>query len=474
MDDEKPPLPDIPQEDWDATPPTIRAVIMLLLSRIADLEARLTQHSGNSSKPPSSDPPDAPPKPSRTPRGKPRQRGAQPGHDGQTRDLLPPDQVTEIVAHHPTTCPHCQTDLLPDLPDAAPVQRHQVWDIPPIEPHITEHRMHAVCCPHCQQQVRAENPAVAHAGSGPHVTTLAALLHGRYRLSIRETSEALNDLFGVAMSSGSVVASCARVSDALSPVYDEVQAVLPQQPVANVDETSWRQNNQRHWLWALVTPIATLFHINRSRGGPVWRDVLGETYAGILGSDRLLAYNRHPTARRQLCWAHLQRNLRAIAERRGEVGAWADEMLAWVQMLFAIWQAYRDGAMDRATLELAMETIKDALWGCLLRGADVPWPKARALSSEMMRLWDGWWVFVTVAGVEPTNNAAEQALRPAVLWRKGCFGTQSDAGSRFVERILTVRETCRRQGRHLRAFVTAAVEAHRVGQPAPRLLSTTP
>ena len=133
------------------------------------------------------------------------------------------------------------------------------------------------------------------------------------------------------------------------------------------------------------------------------------------------AYNRYPNEWRQLCWAHLQRNLRAIEERRGEEGAW---------------------------------------------------PKARALSEDLMRLWDGLWVFVTVEGVEPTNNAAEQALRPAVLWRKGSFGTQREAGSRFVERILTVQETCRRQGRSLRAFVMEAVAAHRAGRPAPKLVPT--
>jgi transposase len=262
------------------------------------------------------------------------------------------------------------------------------------------------------------------------------------------------------------------VSAALEPAYAAVQVALPQQPVVNVDETRWRQDNQRHWVWTLVTPIATLFHIDRSRGGQVWRDMLGESYAGILGSDRLSAYTRHPMERRQVCWAHLQRNLRAIAERRGEVGAWANEVLVWMQKLFTVWHTYRDGAMDRATLVLAMEPIKEEMWACLLRGREVPWPKAQALSSEVMRLWDGLWVFVTTEGVEPTNNAAEQALRPAVLWRKGSFGTQSDAGSRFVERILTVRETCRRQGRHLRAFVLEAVEAHRTGRAAPRLLAT--
>lgn len=153
-------------------------------------------------------------------------------------------------------------------------------------------------------------------------------------------------------------------------------------------------------------PIATLFLIIRSRGGQVWRDLLGHPYGGILGSDRLSAANRHPTAQRQVCWAHRPRNLRAIEERRGEAGAWANEVRCWNSMMVAIWHAFPDGAMDRDTLEAAMEPVQDAVWACLQRGKTVPWGKAQALSEDMLRLWDG---------VEPTNNAAEPALHPAVL-----------------------------------------------------------
>jgi transposase len=135
MQNEQLPLPEITQEDWAATPHIVLLVLMLmqyiqqLTQRIADLEARLNQHSGNSSRPPSSDPPSAPPKPPRTPRGKPKSRGGQPGHPGQHRPLLPPEQVDEIVAHTPEQCSHCTADLPADLPDAAPAQRHQVTEL---------------------------------------------------------------------------------------------------------------------------------------------------------------------------------------------------------------------------------------------------------------------------------------------------------------------------------------------------------
>jgi transposase len=475
MHDDMPPVPDISQEDWAATPHIVLLVLMLmqyiqqLTQRIADLEARLNQHSGNSSTPPSSDPPSAPPKPPRTPRGK--RRGGQPGHPGQHRPLLPPEQVDEIVTHAPSSCPHCTADLPTDLPDAAPAQRHQVTEVPPIQPHVTEHRLRAVCCPHCQRQVRASLPdEVPSSAFGPRLTALTALLHGRYRLSDREVVEVLADVVGVEMSLGSVVTCCDRVSTALEPVYDALVETLPQQPVVHVDETSWKEANQRCWLWVVVGAAATVFRIAASRGKQVWQGMLGDDYAGILTSDRLAAYNAHPLERRQLCWAHIQRNLRAIAEQGRDASLWASEALCWVQLMFAIWHQYAEGAIDRATLQAALEPVQDALWECLQRGQAMRWEKARKLATRLWQQWDGLWTFAQVDGVEPTNNAAERAVRPAVLWRKGCFGTQSEAGSRFVERLLTVSATCRQHDKHLLSFLTAAVDARWSGQPAPTLV----
>jgi transposase len=198
MYDDMPPLPEITQADWAATPPAVCAVLVALLARIADLEARLNQHSGNSSNPPSADPLSAPPKPPRTPRGKPKSRGGQPGHPGSHRPPLPPEQVDEIVVHAPEQCPHCKSDLPTDLPDAAPAQRHQVTEVPPIAPHVTEHQLRAVACPGCQRQVRATLPdTVPRSAFGPHLTALIALLRGRYRLSEREVVEVLADIMGV-------------------------------------------------------------------------------------------------------------------------------------------------------------------------------------------------------------------------------------------------------------------------------------
>ena len=477
MRDEVPPLGIDPTE-WAATPPGVRAVVQALLTQVqalqnqvADLQAQLTQHSGNSSRPPSSDPPSAPPRPKRTPTGRPR--GAQPGHPGHQRELLPPGQVDALVVHRPTACPHCRTPLPADLPASA-VLRQQVWEVPPIQPHVTEHQFPTVCCPHGQAAVRAPHPPDVPPGAfGPRVAALVSLLHGRYRLSDRETVALLADLCGLPLSLGSVPALCQTVSRALAPVYERVQATVEAQPMVNVDETSWKETGTRHWLWVAVTAVCTLFRLAQHRSAAALQALLGDTYTGLVGSDRYCAYNSLPVERRQLCWAHLKRNWQAFRERDGPVGVWGAEASELIDQLFAVWYRFRAGELDRAGLQAQMAPVERDLRALVERGRDaLPWEKARGFCRDLLLVWPALWTFVTVEGVEPTNNAAERALRPAVLWRKGCFGTQSASGSRFVAHILTVTATCRQQERHVLTFLTEAVAAHWAGRPAPTLITT--
>ena len=177
-----------------------------------------------------------------------------------------------------------------------------------------------------------------------------------------------------------------------------------------------------------------------------------------------------PVERRQLCWAHLTRNLRAFEERYGPVGTWGTDAGEVVRQVFAAWHQFRGGTLDRAGLQAALQPVQADLRALLEHGEQLPLDKARAFSRELLALWPALWTFATVEGVEPTNNVAEQALRPAVLWRKGCFGADSAAGNLFMARLLTVATTCRQQQRHLHAFLSAAVTAHWAGCPAPSLL----
>ena len=481
MDDETPPA-GITTEEWAATPPTVRQFIGALLTvvtqqqqqltqlqaHVADLEARLNQHSQNSSKPPSSDPPSAPPRPGRTPRGRPK--GGQPGHPRHERPDPVPDQIDTVRDHHPPICPHCQDALPATLRDACAVRTQYVWELPVVRPHVTAHHYHSVCCPGCGELVTADRPPDVPPGSfGSQTAATVAMLHGRYRLSDREIPALLHDLYGLPLSLGSVVSLQQTVSCAIAPIYTAIQAIVQQQAHLNMDETGWKEAGKRRWLWVLVSPIATLFHVATSRGGKVITTLVGAVFAGVVTSDRLKSYRALPLDQRQLCWAHLIRNLLALAERNGALGMWAADMLAQIEILFALWHAFRNGRIDRATLVASMQPVQATVCAILERGQR-RYDQAEGLSVELLELWPALWTFVTVEGVEPTNNAAEQALRPAVLWRKGCFGAQSAAGNTFVERILTVAATCRQQERHLLTFLTAAVDAYWQGQLAPTLV----
>ena len=467
--DELPPPPGIPQADWDTTPASVRALLLALITELREVKATLAQTSRNSSKPPSSDPPSAPPKPPKVARG--RQAGGQPGHAGATREPPAPEQITETIEVYPTHCPDCQSPLAPDLPDVQPVLTTYVWELPPLTPLITAYRHHTVACPQCQAAIwQPTRPAGAPPGSfGPRLTSAVALLHGAYHLSDRKVQGVCTDLLGIELSLGSVAASCQHVSTALAPVDEAILAVVRAQHAANVDETSWCETRRRCWLWSMATRVATSFRILPGRTQAGLRELLG-TSTAVISSDRFTAYTILADDRRQLCWAHLDRNVQALADYHHPDSAWAQPVLEQIDALFTAWREFRDGATDRAALGQALQPIQDALRSQLQRGVSVAWHRIQALSTDLLRHWEALWTFATVDGVEPTNNVAERALRPAVIARKLSFGTHSAAGSRFVERMLSVVTTARQQGRDVFGFLVDAVTAVWAGTPAPVLV----
>lgn len=448
----------------------LQAQVAGLQTQLEILQARLGQTSQNSSRPPSADPPDAPPRPQAPASG--RKRGAQPGHPGHQRSLLEVSEVDAVEVHWPSTCPHCATPL-PQVatPETAPL-RQQVWEVPPIEPYVVEHQYPSVCCPQCQQTVRAARPVMVPPGAfGPHLSSVVGLLNGRYRLSKREVANLLDEAFGVTISVGAVVRATEHLSAALAAPYEQVQRAIGESAVTNVDETGWKQAGQRRWLWVAVSAVATLFLLASSRAGQHLDTLLGAAYGGIVGSDRFRAYLRLPLAQRQLCWAHLKRDLVAFSQASGAAGAWGTRALEVVAQLFALWHRFRHGDIDRATLQAQMEAPRTTFATLLSEGRDLPaWTNIPGFCRDLQALEPALWTFLFVEGVEPTNNAAERALRPAVLWRKGSFGSFSDGGLRFVERILTVTATCKQQQRPLLPFLTEALQAHWALQPAPSLL----
>jgi len=431
---------------------------------VRELQSKLNTNSSNSSIPPSKNPLNAPP-PEPKRRSK-KSRGGQPGHGKTSRTLLPVEEVDEVIDVKPPSCEGCGRDLSGDDPEA---RRHQVSELPEIKPLVTEWRLHSLGCS-CGATTTAKLPAGVPQGAfGPRLSAAIALFSGRFHLSKRLVQELLDCFFGVTISLGSVCACERRASAALAGPVDEAKSYIEQQPVASVDETGWRQAKGKAWLWTASTSLVTVFLIHAKRGSQAFKELIGD-FSGILNSDRWTVYNGWEKENRQLCWAHLIRDFTKfldLSEKSADVGR---ALLMNAEKMFEWWHRVRDGTLTRSTFQSYMRPIKQNVRTLLELGRACPDRKTRATCSELLELWPALWTFVRVEGVEPTNNAAEQDLRPAVLWRKGSFGTDSADGSRFVERILTVTATLRKQGRNLLEFVAAACQAHLDGSAAPSLL----
>jgi transposase len=429
------------------------------------LQEQLKQDSRTSSRPPSSDSP-ASQRPKR-PRGK-RRRGGQPGHPGHTRTLIAVEDVDEVVPLKPDRCRGCQAPLAGD--DLAPF-RHQVIEIPPIKPVVTEYQWHQLVCPACGETTRAPWPPGVPSGTyGPRVQATVALYTGAYRLSKRTTQQAMEEVCGVPMSVGTVSQLEQATTGALAAPVAEAQTYVREQAVAHLDETSWRQAGKRAWLWVAVTSWVTVFVVRTSRGGLVARALLGETFAGILVTDRYSAYNWYPVRWRQLCWAHLLRDFEAMRARGSRSEEIGEALLAQAHQMFTWWHRVREGTLKRSTFRSYMSPLRREVERLLEAGSRCGVPKTAGTCRDILKRREALWTFVQVAGVEPTNNAAERSIRPGVLWRKGSVGTQSAAGARFVESMLTVVSTLKQQQRHVFAYLTAACEAALRGEAAPSLL----
>jgi transposase len=468
MPDQTPP-PGSSSEDWAATPVAVRVLVRELLRRVEQLEARLNQTSRNSSNPPSSDPPSARPRPAKEPTG--RKAGGQPGHEGHGRTLQPESEVEQIIDVRPEKCEQCGALLLGE--DGAP-ERDQVTELPRITPTVTEYRRHCLCCVVCGASTRAPWPATMPSGSfGPRVHATVGYLTGRLGASQREVQDLLATVCHTEVSVGSVGALEQAVSAALATPVTEAAKYVQRQPVRNADETSWPEKSQRRWLWISVTPLVTLFRLLKTRGAAGAKDLVGEVVWGIIGTDRYAGYHWIDPRQRQLCWAHLKREFIAWSERTGETARIGVALLAVEKQLFTLWYRVRDGTLAWADFQVAMLPLMARVRTLLEEGAVGADAKVQGPCRNLLKREAALWTFVWEPGVEPTNNSAERPLRRAVLWRRRSFGTQSEAGSQFVERILTTVTTLRQQHRDVLDFLTTACTAAIRKDPAPSLLPLT-
>jgi transposase len=445
----------IPEELAAEMTPAVRAFVESLLRRLADLEAQVKQTPQNSSRPPSSQHPHA--KPASDKLKSKRPRGGQPGHPRHERALIPTAQCDEVVTLRPAECRRCGGPLAGN--DAAPL-RHQVYELPEIKPLVTEYQQHRLCCPGCGETTCGRLPAgVPRGQAGPRLVAFTALLMAYFRQSKRRTALFVTSLLHIPCSPALTVKHQNLAAQAVRPAYDELVAALPAQPCLNGDESPTKEANAKAWLWTFVAPAFTVFALRGSRAATTISDLLGTAFAGVMTCDRAKMYWQ--CGRLQWCWAHLKRDFQALVDHADpQVQRLGRDLLRPTKDLFRLWSRCRDGTLSRSEFQTLMQPLRREVEGFLLRGLFSGNPRLTGMCRELYdhRAW--LWTFVDVEGVEPTNNAAERSLRHAVIWRKLSFGTQSPAGSRFVETLLTVIETCRQQHRSVFDYLATALDNH--------------
>lgn len=433
---------------------------------IADLWERLNKNSKNSSKPPSTNPLNFKPAPPKKPSGK--KRGGQKGHRRAVRPMAPSSKVSKVVHHYPKCCGHCAHGSLDHSSEPREPTVHQVAEIPPVEPEVTEHQFHWSICLICGKLTRAPLPDDVPRGQfGPRLTAILSLLSGGYRIGKRGVRQLAQDLFGLTISTGMVCKLQRRAAEALQiPVAELAEHVKSQNN--HVDETGWREGKKKAWLWVVVAPMVTLFRIARRRTAAVAQDLLGSDYRGIVICDRFRGYLWINKV--QLCWAHLRRDFQAMKDRGGTSKPIGETLLDLSDTLFEWWHQVRNRELARSTFQQYVVALRKECRAILEQGATCGCAKTEGTCRDLLADEKYLWTFVRTPGIEPTNNTAERSLRHAVLWRKSSYGTDSENGSRFVERILTLSATCRQQGRDVLETLTACIAAHQTAAIPPSLL----
>ena len=441
-----------------------------LEAKLRELEARLGQNASNSSIPPSANPPQAPPPVVKKPTG--RKPGGQPGHSAHLRARLPAERLTEPIVHyHPKVCEACQHQLpAAPGPDDPEPRWHQTVELPEFPVQITEYQAHARTCP-CGHVTWAPIPQEIRAHvCGERLTATMSFLSGVLHASKRGIEEFVETVCGVQIALGIISNLEQEMSAALADAHAEAQQAVQAADSKHVDETGWKQAGQKRWLWGAATKLVACFIIAPTRGAAGLASLLGKKIKGIICSDRWSVYGQLKLGLRQLCWAHLKRDFQKLVDRGGESKDIGEMGLGAVEVIFPLWHAFRGGGLSRSQLQREIVLIRQTLREWLERGCACNDSKTAAFCENVLALEPALWTFVRKEGVEPTNNHMERLLRPGVLWRKNAFGCHSEAGCRYVERVLTVVQTLRLQKRPVLDFLYRSLLAHRHAQKAPQLL----
>lgn len=440
--------------------------IQTLKAKIKELEDKLNTNSSNSSQPPSQDP-------FRKTKGKMnktgRKQGAQPGHSGHQRTLYPADQVQTIHDLKPSVCPNCLSNAFHN--ETVSTEVRQTLELPNAPPEVTQYNIHTCACTCCGKHVKADIPPEARYGFGPRLMGFVTSLSGEFRLSKRQVV-ALVGKIGIRICSGSVCKIHARAGEILKAPYEEIKQHTMRQGELNLDETSWKTLSEKRWNWIGRGPDSMFFAITKSRSTQAFKDVFGH-YKGCITTDRYGAYNSHE-GQQQLCWSHGDRDFEKIAGREG-IDKWIGErLLECKTAVFDLWHQFKDGQINRCDLIKQIESgLKEDMKIILKAGAahEDCCNKTKATCADFFNRFDALWVFVYRENVEPTNNAAEQGLRHGVIWRKLCYGSQSEVGERFVERVMTVAMTLKLRAKNSFDYFTECFREYIRGRLSPPIFT---
>jgi len=346
-----------------------------------------------------------------------------------------------------------------------------VAELPPIAVVYFEHRTHRLRCPECKKKTTGVLPReVAGSPFGPRLQAAVVTMTARNCVSRRDMSELAGELFAIGLSVGTVDAICQRASVALAEPHELLVASVLSAPAVNLDETGWATAGEGRTLWTATTPEAAIFRIAEDRHRDRLEELIGKDFDGIACSDRWWAYDHLDPGCRQVCWQHLVRDFRRHAEGLALQKQFGEQGLALTDRLFDVWHAF-DHHQDRARLAAEMAPIKSEL-RALLEDASRDSKRTRLhrrFANNLLKIWPALWTFVTVEGVEPTNNAAERSLRGPVIHRKLSHGTRTKNGEHFIERALSASVTCRLQHRSLFVYLAELLNAHSRGDPLPAL-----
>lgn len=442
---------------------------------IADLQSKNGRSSRNSSKSPSSDSEEQRKKRRKKPRSS-RSKGAQFGHKKQERSLLPENEMDDIHTYYPDTqcgCGH-QIEI-----EEKPSCRHQVFDLPEVRYSVTEHQLFSGVCRGCGKKHSASLPSRVTSGQmGAGLISHILLLSGQFHLSIRQTQAYLKEQWQLDFSIGAISQAQGKSLSWLGEIYRQIGDKVRSSNVAHADETRHFRHTEQRWLWAMVTPSICFFMVHFSRGKKAANALLG-SFKGYLVTDHYVGYNDFPKERRQLCWAHLIRHFTDISERKGKAGEIGNRLLFIAHLVFRTHHHFAEHPEKRQLYQRRMNRLRKSFQQTLERGSQLVIAKRTAnqcrhlLKDEMMC-----WTFLKDPDIPLTNNRAESAIRPYVIWRKLSFATQSYQGDQFRPMILTIIGTAQKLGMStaqlLRQVCTEGLEKNKVSMKLPFGENTLP